>query len=262
MDCAEAREGLWPPERPKLVGSEVVAARTHVETCAECQEFFEQDRALLDLYDRLRDDSAPIGVRETVFDALSRERWLGMTGSNLSTGRRRLAPAVRYLVPFAAVAALGALAIGLSEPSPWTSVGADDPTMFVEDYLRRAVGQDHIQSSDPAEVVQFLQRELGIRIEPLRVEGLELVGAEICLLEGQRGAMIVYKKDGAAVSHYLVPRRGTRPRAPALSRSNNDPGAANMPVVTWSTSSVEQALVGELTSDELIRLAGARVSGE
>ena len=59
MDCTEARAGLWPPEQPRLVGDEVAAARLHVEGCDDCREYFEQDRALLDWYDRVRRHPAP-----------------------------------------------------------------------------------------------------------------------------------------------------------------------------------------------------------
>jgi len=63
MDCQRAREGLWPPERPRLVGDEVAEARAHVEACPECAEYFDQDRVLLELYDRARGESAPINLR-------------------------------------------------------------------------------------------------------------------------------------------------------------------------------------------------------
>lgn len=132
-----------------------------------------------------------------------------------------------------------------------TDEGAE---IFVEDYLRRAVGQDHIETSNPAEVTRFLERELGLRFDPIRLAGLDLARAEICLLEGRRGAMIVYKKDGAEVAHYLVPREDAPEREPALStKGRADSG--EMPVVTWATPNIEQALVGEVGAEELLRIA-------
>ena len=132
-----------------------------------------------------------------------------------------------------AIAASSAVII-LAELRPTTPASVDDPAMFVEDYLRRAVGQDHIVTDDPNEVRRFLQRELGMQLQPLQFAGLELERVEICLLDGRRGAMIVYRKDGAEVSHYLVPREGTEQRAPALSE-----GGGSVPVVTWSTTRLE-----------------------
>ena len=245
MDCTEARAGL-SPEQPRLVGDEVAAARLHIEGCDDCTEYFEQDRALLDLYDRVRRHPAPLEVRRSVFDALSRTRWAAP--SVASSTRSKWMRLGAWLIAIAASLAV----IMFVELRPTTPASVDDPAMFVEDYLRRAVGQDHIVTDDPNEVRRFLQRELGMQLQPLQFAGLELERVEICLLDGRRGAMIVYRKDGATVSHYLVPREGTEQRAPALSEGA---GQVGVPVVTWSTTRLEQALVGEVTSEQLLQIA-------
>lgn len=267
MDCSRARAGLWPPERPRLFGDDVAVARRHVNNCPECEAYFAQDRALLDVYDRVRGVSAPLSVRERVFDALARARWdahrhQGPAASPAPTiptspWRATVRAAKQGLLRFGAlptaVAAVLALVL-IAEFRPAGEPAAYDADMFVEDYLRRAVGQDHIVTTDPAEVTRFLERELGIRIEPLQGAGLDLQRAEICLLEGRRGAMIVYKKDGAEVAHYLIPRDDAEAREPAVSdQARFDP--SDMPVVTWATPRVEQALVGEIGSDRLLEMA-------
>ena len=263
MDCTQARALLWPPERPRLAGDDVVGARTHVEGCEHCGEYLAQDRSLLDLYDRARRVSAPVSVRESVFRAIAGQRLgtreaegHGTTSATLTTLRafpRRFAawPATFAVVAVAAVI-VAVFVTDFASP-PVSNVEA--PDVFVEDYLRRAVGQDHIETSDPAEVTRFLQRELGLRVQPLRHAGLDLERAEICLLEGRRGAMIVYKKDGAIVSHYLVPREDAQERQPALSESSGGDATLDMPVVTWASTRLEQALVGEVDSALLMALA-------
>jgi hypothetical protein len=276
MDCSEARAGLWPPERPRLVGDDVAAARAHVRECENCGAYFEQDRKLLDLYDRARRVSTPIAVRERVFDALARARWgirrrktgedeeerseryghgSGEYGTRIAGASRWLGRTLlrRGAWPTAMVAALALVIV--AEFRPGGQASADDPAMFVEDYLRRAVGQDHIDTNDPAEVTRFLQRELGMRVEPIRLSGLDIASVEICLLEGRRGAMIVYDKDGAEVTHYLVPREDAELRAPALSDPGQGESTLDMPVVTWSTPRIEQALVGEVDSKQLLEMA-------
>jgi len=145
---------------------------------------------------------------------------------------------------------------------PIAQASADDPAVFVEDYLRRAVGQDHVETNDPTVVTRFLQRELGISVEPLRLAGLEVARVEICLLEGRRGAMILYKLDGAEVSHYLVPREDTKPRGPALIGQARGESTVEVPVVTWATSRVEQALVGGVGPQRLLEMAGRGTSDE
>jgi len=275
MDCSKAREGLWPPERPRLVGGDVAIARAHVRDCENCRAYFEQDRALLDLYDRARRTPAPIAARERVFDALSRARWdtRGASGGDAGSqaaaydhgsgegnARRMSAEAIGRTLrrggawPTAMVAMLALVTI--IEFRPTAQAPSDDPAVFVEDYLRRAVGQDYVETDDPVEVTRFLQRELGLSVEPLQLAGLVVARVEICLLEGRRGAMILYKKDGAEVFHYLVPREDGVPRAPALSDPTRGAVAVEMPVVTWSAGRVEQALVGEVGSEQLLRMAG------
>ena len=254
MDCLQARAELWPPEKPRLLGDQVARARAHLDECPECAEFFEQDRALLEAYDRLRSDKAPREVREGVFDALAAARWDARAGHGIEkapSGATSWKRTAAWPLMIAAALAMITLADFASQVPAELAEGA----MFVEDYLRRAVGQDHIATSDPDEIARFLARELGMQLRPIQVEGLELEGAEICLLEGRRGAMIVYKQHGASISHYIVPREGVQPREPALSMDCCG-RTSDLPVVTWSTRQLEQALVGEISPEQLLRLAG------
>ena len=250
MDCLRAREELWPPERPKLCEADVERAQAHVETCEECELYFAQDRALLDAYARVRRVHAPRDVREEVFDALARARLEQEETSGLSgtVGRRSL---------MAVGVALAASVMLLAVSSFANSDGAamDDPGIFAEDYLRRAVGQDMIVSSDPQEVRRFLQRELGRSLGPMQLAGLEVERAEICLINGRRGALIVYKADGESISHYLVPFDGLKAREPAVADYHSGPAGDRMPLVTWATPELEQALLGEVRPEQLLRIA-------
>lgn len=248
MRCNEARAALWPPERPRLADPIVTEAREHVTDCPECRAYFEQDRRLLAAYDRIRRTRAPRRVRERVFDALARAR-----AGDL--GRAELRRHVRLAAPFIAAAAL-LLVVGTTWLVRSGAPRAEAPgqEMFVEDYLRRAVGADHIETSDPAEVSRFLMRELGLPLAPITTAGLEVQRVEICLLEGRRGAMIVYKRDGQVISHYLVPRPRGTVRPPAPGRDLGD-GIGAPSVITWASPNLEQALVGEVPAEALMTLA-------
>ena len=257
MDCLSAREELWPPERLRLHESEVEAARAHVDSCRSCRLYFEQDRALLDLYARVRSSPAPRELRESVFDALAharleREQSALDRGAKLRRRRGMMAGAA------ALAASLAVLAVGMPDRAEAPSV--DDPGLFAEDYLRRAVREDHIVTSDPHEVSRFVQRELGMNLAPLQLAGLELESAEVCLIRGRRGAMIVYKSADGPVSHYLIPFEGAGTRDPAIADYGDAAAPAPMPVVTWSTPHLEQALVGEIEAEELLRIAAVAAS--
>lgn len=252
MDCMQAREELWPPERPRLCESDVAVAQEHIDGCRACQLYFEQDRALLDTYARMREEPAPREVREGVFDALARARLVREEAAARKRGRLRSGGLALALATAAAASVV--LFVG-SPAGELGSESVDDPGLFAEDYLRRAVREDHIETSDPREVARFVQRELGMNLAPLELAGLELESAEVCLIMGRRGAMIVYKSPNGPVSHYLIPYDGAGSRDPAVADYGGGPETDQMPVVTWATPQLEQALVGEIEADELLRIA-------
>lgn len=256
MDCIRAREALWPPERPRLAEETCVAARRHVDGCSACRDYLRQDRLLLEYYQRLREVAAPRRLRERVFEVLARER--AGAGSRWARPRAALHGLRRDALGWAAAVVVVAAAAGVSLVAiRGGGTAADDGTMFVEDYLRRAVREEHIQTSDPREVARFLTRELGLMLEPLRMPGLDLTGAEVCFLEGRRGAVVLYKKGGRVISHYVVPRAGgaatADPPRPVEARVRS-----TMPtVVTWAAEGLEHALVGDVPSSELMVMARA-----
>ena len=269
MNCSEARHALWPPERPRLAEAEVLEARRHVRGCPACESYFAQDRSLLDAYHRAGKERAPQILRERVFDALARERakGLGFTPSGGADespvaeapagveGPPRRDVSRRWMLAAAASVA-GLLAGGFAVSLRNVPDALNDGGLFAEDYLRRAVSQERLVSSDPAEIGRFLTRELGRPIRPLQIPGLRVTSAEICLIEGRRGAMIKYVEDGREISHYLIPREGTQRRDPepasALSPSS---GAGGPRLITWATPEIEQALVGEVAEARLMELA-------
>jgi anti-sigma factor RsiW len=255
VTCDEARALLWPPERPRLVAADVERAREHVRACPECVRYLAQDRALLDAYHRLREVEAPLEVRGRVFEALGRARAGPGTGDD-----RPVAPRARSIGLAAMLAVSVALVVwswsasdAAAPPPVAGSVedgrGAGVESAFVEDYLRRAVGEDYLESTDVEEIVQFLTRELGQHVTLLRLSELVPTRVEICLLEGRRGAMVVYRLDGKRVTHYLVPKAADA-RPPTVAPEHGD-----LAVVTWASGNLEEALVGEVSADTLLALA-------
>ncbi len=257
MDCNNARRALWPPEKPKLAEADVLKASEHVEACVACRDYFAQDRYLLDAYDRMRLEPAPRLMRERIFDALARERSRGL---GLAEQAAVEAPAHGHavrrralVVAAATVALIGGSSLFFLQN---TVTPPAEGELFVEDYLRRAVGEDRIVTSDADEIRRFLTRELGLPIAPITIDGLVMIGAEICLLDGRRGAMIQYREGERQISHYVVPRDGTEEREPALSSSSSQGLPIGAPtVITWATYEIEQALVGNASPARLLELA-------
>ena len=263
MRCREARDVLWPPELPRLLEPRVQRARSHVRACTECTLYFAQDRRMLDACHGLRSLRAPAEVRLRVLDVMAtagrRERPATATasyrgGAALRVGRETSRERVRVVAALVvAVVGIGGTALGFAltgaRVPEATSPSPEDA--FVGDYLRRAVAQDFLESSDREEIVRFLQRELGLSSGPLHAPGLVPARVEICLLEGRRGAMIVYHFEDRTVTHYLVPD-GSPPRAPRVADNRGE-----LAVVTWSSGAVEEALVGEVPVADLLAMATA-----
>ncbi len=251
MNCSQARQALWPPEKPRLAEADVLEARQHVQECPACESYLAQDRSLLDAYERAGRERAPQALRERVFDALARERSRSLVPEPVETksvDRRWVLAAVASMV--------GLLAGGFAMSLRDAPESLNDGGLFAEGYLRRAVAEARITSSDIGEVSRFLTRELGRPIQPLRLAGLRLTSAEICLIEGRRGAMIQYVQDGREIAHYLIPRDGTQPRDPEpASAWSAAPAGVGPALITWATPEIEQALVGDVPVDHLIELA-------
>lgn len=261
MNCRDVREGLWPPERPRLVGPQVERARAHIRSCRECTRWFAEDRATLDTRHSLQSVRAPLRVQAKVFEALARAREGGTRSrvDAMRAGASRLRKRVAAVGGLLAAGAISALIIGPRLPPDGGAragvigeMGSD--AAFVEDYLRRAVGEDYLESSDAEEIARFLRRELGLHSNLLSLAGLVPTRVEICLLEGRRGAMVVYRLDGRRVTHYLVPKAAEE-RPPRIAREHG-----SLTVVTWSTDALEEALVGEMPSNELLDLARSGIT--
>ncbi len=257
MTCDEAREALWPVRQPKLVVGQNERARTHVDACRDCRDFLAQSQTIADAYDHLACAKASPELRERVFDAIAVER------AGQRAERAAVSPSIRQRVglqslrrPWRVVAVATVVLASAAALTRSATADAPEPgAVFVDDYLRRAVGQERITTSDPGTVGRWLARELGLTMTPLEWAGLVLEGAEICLLNGRLGAMIQYRMDGVQVSHYLVPWHGAKKRAPTIGLGNRESRAQMPLLVTWSTASMEQALVGDVGSEKLLELA-------
>lgn len=251
-DCSETRRTLWPADIMRVSDAEVEAALGHAEGCVNCRRFLERDRRVA----RLIRESVPRvcasrELRERLYTALARER-----SGVLSRVGWRWSRALGVAVVVVAGAAAGTAAHWLLErPSdPATST-------FAEDYLRRVVEQDVLESSDPQQIAGFFTRELGVSMPPPEVPGYQLQRATICLMNGLRGAVVEYGADGKRFSYYIIPHRtetfaSSRAEDSRLvDRRVSWPAVVGrergLDVATWWDGEHQHAVVGDLPEGEL-----------
>jgi len=247
--CNEIRELLWPLDRPREVVIGEAEAREHLEECERCSAFFERDAMISDvLRTRGVAATAPLDVRERVFDALARERTSGRHAPGRTARGRGIAARV---LPWAAsvVAAAGGLAIGLSRPAP------DADEAYAQDFLSRAVQEDAVEMPDAQGVSAFFRRELGVSITPVVLDEAPISQAMVCLIDGQRAAMIEYEIDGYTLAHYQVPVTEGRDAAPNTQGLADEDGVC---VYRWSDGRFQHALVSDMPGDRLQAIAETR----
>ena len=252
LSCETARPLLWPLDGPRLWRDGEDDARDHLRACAECEDFFRRDAALARA---LRTHGvaarAPQELRERVFEAVALER--GRTGgggaspSARAAGDRPRRESWLDWMPLAAAVALMAIPLGLHV------AGDDRPeNAYVHDFLNRALEESTVVPTAPQEVSSFFRRELGVGIEPVQPPGARLRRAMICLIRGQRAAMVEYELDGHTVAHYRRPLRSTPGGGTAEPRVVSEGG---LTVVRWRDEAFEHAVIGDLSRARVVALA-------
>lgn len=170
-----------------------VEVESHLAQCASCRAEVERQRsfsrAVRDLYPT---DAAPAGLEDRVRSALF--------------GRRRS----RAVVAFAALAASLALAVGAARFAD----GRRAPGIVADAAgIHRNVSDGTLavalRTTSAAAVNDWLRRELPFpaAIAESRARGVDLDGASVVLLHGQRAGLVRYRVGGHAASLFLLPRR-------------------------------------------------------
>jgi hypothetical protein len=256
-DCREVRSVLWPADVLRVSDDQVQAAIEHAENCPTCQQFLEEDRRVAEfIRDSVPRVCAPQELRERLYTALARER-AGAVPVQSRLRRNREVLAAAAVVAVVAVASSFWLA---SRTQP-----AAAATAFAEDYLRRVVEQEELNSSDRTEIASFFARELGVAMPPPEVPELEIQRATICLMNGRRGGVVEYAGAGKQLTYYLLPSEESTQAEPRSFASRQEDSATStapalaeergLGVATWWDDEHQHALVGSLPERELKRLA-------
>lgn len=264
LDCATARDFVRPDAGP-LHPALRAQVEAHVEGCEECRAYLGLDPSLLHAYERLREQEASEALRNKVVGAVRALQDDGSVsaGEQESTSRSLSRSSALKYVGILVAASLAAVVWALDSGNESTGF---EESAYVTDFVRRATAGEHLATSDPEELTRFFRDRLGVALQPLAVEGLELESGEVCILDGELGALILYKLDGHVLSHYLVPREGTTARPPSRRVLGPDEtlgmhDASQVTMVTWASESVEQALVGSAPAEALTGLVNRGAGG-
>lgn len=270
MDCKKARERLWPADALRVSDAEVEAALKHAEACAACDRFLEVDRLTARLIrDHVSRVPAPEALRERLYTALARERTGGLDNRRKGLGGRgqlrRSAPVLSALLLVVVVLGAGGYWLA-TQDGPALAAAA-----FAEDYLRRAVEQEELNTGDRREIAAFFARELGMATEPPVLPDYEVQRASICMMNGRRGGVVEYEGDGRQLTYYVIPRGADRPSASSAvdarrvrtdTRAASLAGERGLGVATWSDGEHQHALVANMPARELKSLASRFFGGK
>lgn len=255
MDCTEVRRVLWPADALRVSDDDVAEALEHAQQCPNCARFLEEDRRVAALVrenvPRLR---APRDLRERLFTALARER-AGPSAREPGRWPRR----------YVAVAMLVLAGLSAGTVGHWLMhrerASKSPAAVFAEDYLRRVVEQETLNSTDRTEIGAFFARELGVAMPPPEIPEFEIRRAVICMMNGRRGGVVEYRSVGHHLSYYLLPIGEGELTAPTGLDVRFVEGDLGLPaslaterglsVATWRDGEHQHAVVGSLEPEEL-----------
>lgn len=244
-DCGRARRILWPDAGPRPLTSDVEAAQAHVAECGACRAFIGEMRDFAAQVQRhVPRPTAPAAVRERLFTTIARARAM------LPAPAPRRPNLLRGTIAGLAVGALigGGWALGRRASGP-----IEEPSLVAvaRDHVR-GLQHDAIANGDAAAVTSWLDERVPFAVRVPDFPGAVLEGARLCLVQGQRGAVVRFRLDGRPVSYYVMPARGPARRDEAAFEEEVEAGYT---VVAWRHGGLRHALVGDLPRHRLAALA-------
>jgi len=247
MRCGRARRLLWPEGDLHLSRPDLEAAELHVAACERCQRFQQHMRQFPQLLNAtIGSAPAPPEIRERLFTALARARahikppvrgvWL----------RRHAAAVVAVPMIAAGIAGLWIMKSGLA-----TAPHAARIMAVAEDHVR-ALHEESIASTDATVIARWLRERVAFAVHVPELKGAALIGARLCYVNGERGAVLQYVAEGRLVSYYAMP--GAEDGTVPASRFESE-ARAGYTVVAWRRAGLTYALVGDLPRERLTALA-------
>ncbi len=258
MDCAQVRDTLFAFLDAESAPDEREAVREHLRRCRDCRR---QADELTGLEARLRRElgaeAAPPGLWTRISarlddvdrgeavpsaSALRRRRWLP---SGIAAGAMALAVIVALVLPSV------------------TLQTAELPVVVepVNDFITYKLSEREpdISSADPAELDAWLAGRIDFPfpVPAHRPAGFALTGSRLCSFLNRRLTALMYQKDGAQLSLYVMAAdRLELPEArwvPAAGRQLSRHSVQGHASLVWYEGGLVYALVSDLPEAELLR---------
>ncbi|CAN5292009.1 hypothetical protein BH23GEM2_BH23GEM2_15980 [soil metagenome] len=236
--CRTARRVLWDVSGPQPLTTVRISAQAHLETCAHCRAFFEENARLATATRESVFVAAPAGVRERIFERLAAQR-------AERSGARRLA----YAVAIVAV-------LSVTATAAWRVIESDSeggPLAVLAADHARAAADERLESGDAREVEEWLTSRVGYGVFVPTLQAARLVGGRVAETGLGRSAVIEYEANGRRVSYFIVEATGA---AGATGTGTVQLAAVKgYTIARWRDRGLLHAFVGNLSAAELQKMA-------
>lgn len=238
--CGHARRVVWPNAGPRSADEANVAAQRHVESCQDCQAFFDEMAALRGtLRASIKDEATPLWLREEIYSRLAEARLARPSRSY----RRWSVTLVAALIAAVLIVGAGVL---LQRRPPGASVAS-----VVAMEHARGVGGDRLSSTDRDEVERWLAARVEFAVHVPTFSDARLTGARISATEGGRGAIIEYAVGERTLSYFVLPSSDDQRLGTGITRA----AESGYRMVLWQDSGLVHVLVGAFSHEHLGRFA-------
>lgn len=252
MDCSGIKEYLYLFIDNELDSQRTQLVKEHIYSCPLCSLELEQEKKIDSLIRTSTSKSrekAPYELKEAILNRIRTFEEKGVRRFALHI----LRPA---LIGISGVLLIIILLSSLNEPFPVFSESVKDHIRFLQGNLSM-----DIVSSKPGEVRDWLQTKLDFRVmcPDLSSQGVNLLGARICILKNRRAAYIVYEKNKRNVSVFMFDAKDLRfPKAKKVHVNNKifylckEKGYTS---ALWIDEGIACVFVSDLGETEVLYLA-------
>ena len=225
--CEEYQKALWP--NPNVSDHELAGeARSHLESCEDCEAFFHFDRLLQERLRSFGSAAAPESLRTSIAEILDREQAsAGPPGVPLLWGGGIL------------VAAAAAIFLLVSPPTS-SPEGDPQPTAVANMEMET-------EESDPVMLARWFEENYGNTIHIPEIPETSLMGGGITNVDGVRSAAINFMKGGQGMTFYIVPA-GIVMEHDVSSEEMMETEMDGMPAVVWGWGESARVLVSSSMS--------------